>query len=816
MKQYNPLFYILWAINGPLEEVELEKQLYNFKSYGFDGVVFHPRFYTQEPKYLCDTYFAILSKCILQAKALGLKFWIYDEDGWPSGTVGGELLTAHPEDRQLFINLDSLQNQDCLMTFFEDGESWCLNVKEGPGVNYLSPVFTQHFIDMTHERYRHGLSSEAFEYVSAIFSDEPELGLGHAFEHGLSKHGSIPWSHDLPEKYEKIFGEPLIPLLKYCFFDGPDSLSFRIRFREFLTEVFCESFLTPINTWCKKYNLDFTAHVKGEEDPLFQAFMVGSCSRVYKNISLPGIDALERMPSNDFYPLQLSSSARQFGNGRCMSESFGGAGWGARPEDFERYIMWLGKSGVTDFVIHLGQYELNTQAIRDWPTSQPMHLTWKNLYAELLTKLKRRLTKEFRPVADTLMVIPMRKIMASLQPKELHRMNIHNGESYDMTIAGSLNREFMDQVDQYLAEGINFDVTDEKTLEDEAIFYNGRIALGNAQYKYIIYSSDTILSSAVRDKCHDMKLSHKSYQETSKETHQPSISLPDQKAEGKLIKTEWQVVDKVNNSMLLEGELQEGIVSAQFYVAEELQDNIIEVLVTDVVSKAWINGLPIELKHQNGQSTMSVNLYFKKWHKIDLMMDNKNEVPMIWINGVFGVKSLSPYIEAIEKHWSTEGPFVIMEQQKIVSDLVLDGFPFLYHSIKLSSSVTTELKNCSISFEGVTVDALRIEGAKTCTPWTWKEPWNIQLEYDENTAKQKIQIQVIPNGYNHYGPHHYYRGDTNLVSPAQFSGIKNFADHSDAPEKTHVKLWHFLKQGCPSSFRILNSTSSINPWLISR
>ncbi len=38
---------------------------------------------------------------------------------------------------------------------------------------------------------------------------------------------------------------------------------------------------------------------------------------------------------------KAAAASRQFSNGRSMVECFGGAGWGASPEDLERYLLWL-------------------------------------------------------------------------------------------------------------------------------------------------------------------------------------------------------------------------------------------------------------------------------------------------------------------------------------------------------------------------------------------------------------------------------------------------------------------------------------------
>ena len=59
----------------------------------------------------------------------------------------------------------------------------------------------------------------------------------------------------------------------------------------------------------------------------------------------------------------------------------------------------------------------------------------------------------------------------------------------------------------------------------------------------------------------------------------------------------------------------------------------------------------------------------------------------------------------------------------------------------------------------------------------------------------RIRLRLIPNAFNTYGLHDYYQGDRHLTSPAQYTGKKNFADAADAPDFTHVPLWHLVRFG---------------------
>jgi hypothetical protein len=223
-----PRFYTLWAINGALEQARLRRQLERFREAGLDGVVFHPRFYPGDPPYLGERYLAEVSDAILHAKRLGMAFWIYDENGWPSGTAGGELLERYPEERQCWAGLVPERPERCLAEFETAEGRWYLEERQGAGVDYLNPEVARHFMELTHEPYHRGLAAEAFDHVEAFFCDEPEFGLGHAFE-ALPPRGAIPWTPGLPECYRQRFGEDLAPVLPLLFFAGEGHREARVR-----------------------------------------------------------------------------------------------------------------------------------------------------------------------------------------------------------------------------------------------------------------------------------------------------------------------------------------------------------------------------------------------------------------------------------------------------------------------------------------------------------------------------------------------------------------------------------------------------------
>lgn len=115
-----PRYYTFWSINGPLQRDRLRRQLADFKAAGLHGVVFHPRYYCGIPPYLSDDYLAHVTDTIRHARELGLKFWLYDENGWPSGTGDGKVLAKYPDSGAVRLDLSRERTPESIGEFHTD------------------------------------------------------------------------------------------------------------------------------------------------------------------------------------------------------------------------------------------------------------------------------------------------------------------------------------------------------------------------------------------------------------------------------------------------------------------------------------------------------------------------------------------------------------------------------------------------------------------------------------------------------------------------------------------------------------------------
>ena len=87
--EYRPV--VFWSINSALEEDELRRQIGEMKAFGLGGFVYHARA-GLETEYLSEEWFRLVGVCLDEARRQGLRVWMYDEYGWPSGFAGGRLL----------------------------------------------------------------------------------------------------------------------------------------------------------------------------------------------------------------------------------------------------------------------------------------------------------------------------------------------------------------------------------------------------------------------------------------------------------------------------------------------------------------------------------------------------------------------------------------------------------------------------------------------------------------------------------------------------------------------------------------------------
>ncbi len=819
-----PRYYTFWSINGPLERTRLRRQLAAFKAAGLHGVVFHPRFYPGLPPYLSDEYLDHITDTIRHARELGLRFWLYDENGWPSGTGDGKVLAKYPDSGAVRLDLSREPTPASLGSFTTDAanrlipagtpgaQTWWLTPRPLNYVDSLNPAVLDHFLELIHERYRTGLPQDAFDYIEAIFFDEPESGM---IKDPFPETAGVPWSRIMPDKLRATFGNHYLEKLPLLFARGEGYQEVRVKFWELVTDTLIAGFFAPYQTWCTRHGKQFIGHVKGEEHPLFQLPMVGSCHQVFRHLSMPGIDALERYPSLDFFPRQAGSFARQFGAGRAMVECFGGAGWGAAPEDLERYLLWLGRNGITDFVFHLSQYRLDTAAITDWPPSEPLHLSWKDAFPAVLARVSRELAARPPVVADTLVVAPYRGLMAEYEPWELTQTNQHNATTFPDTPASRINTAFLAELEKLKAAGIAYDITDERTLEtDGELLPDGRVRLGQATYPHLVIDPGAILRG------HWPKVGRVIPNPPSSATSAEQPRRVKDNAPYLTIPLSWSIPALPTNAWLLEPERNAPGEFTVTFVTAALPAGLVLHFADDLMEATLIKGrarppggpsqhneegplgdwpLPLTPGEEGPLTTLPALAAGEH----TLRFRTAREVPgkpFVWLKGAFTLTSRTPFTPGPNRTLRTDGPFTAsLAPVNPAGELIAAGLPFAHTPIAAEADFTLASATDTLAFPDTIGDALEIQIDDRAPEWLWAPDWSLKLPTPLTAGTHHLRVKLVPSTYNHFGPHHYYNGDWPVVSPGQVLGQKNFADLSDAPAFTHVSAWHFKPLQLPAA-----------------
>lgn len=180
---------IFWYWNADPTPNGIRRQLTQIRAAGFRSVYLHPmpdNFRKSDFKsgmkmrYLGRKFFRLARTAVDECRRLGLRFMIYDEGGWPSGTANGELVKRRPE-----FGIHVLERR-------ADGSIAPRNAGIDCGYpDLMNARATKLFLTLVHERYRRELGDEFGRTIGGIFTDEPRF-------FGELGSDAVPWSPCLP------------------------------------------------------------------------------------------------------------------------------------------------------------------------------------------------------------------------------------------------------------------------------------------------------------------------------------------------------------------------------------------------------------------------------------------------------------------------------------------------------------------------------------------------------------------------------------------------------------------------------------------
>lgn len=481
-----------WSWNNALDETELIKQIDQMYEVGMGGFIMHARL-GLTTEYLGEKWFSCVEACLKRAKELGMNAWIYDENGWPSGFVGGKLL-ENESFRARFLEYEVRSDFDsnafAVFTQTKNGyervncvqvgvtEYYTIYLRVSPAnTDILNPVVVDAFIQETHEKYYARFKESFGRELTGFFTDEPQY-----------YRWATPYSSVLEKAYIEKYGEDIKDGLLWLFLHDERGYSFRMRYYTLANDLYVENFYKKLYEWCEAHGCKLTGH-SIEENALGDQMLGGAgCMPTYEYEHIPAVDCLGRNCPTDLGAKQVGSVASQLGIKQVLTETFGCAGNDATPRELKSIGEFQYFNGVNLMCHHLFPYSMAGQAKQDHPPIFSKHSNWWTgfrAFNDYFTKLGYIVTNT-QEKYDVLVIHPMRSVYLDWVRTEASAS------------VKELERDFQATLQILRKNGILYQLADERILARHARVENGKLIVGKNTYdKIIIPSMKTISATTV-------------------------------------------------------------------------------------------------------------------------------------------------------------------------------------------------------------------------------------------------------------------------------------------------------------------------------
>lgn len=469
-----------WSWNNELDENELVKQIDQMYEAGMGGFIMHARL-GLTTEYLGEKWFSCVEACLKRAKELGMNAWIYDENGWPSGFVGGKLLKNEAFlARFLEYEVKSEFDESAFAVFVESEKGYeriekankavdtyhTIYLRTSPAnTDILNPVVVDAFIQETHEKYYDRFKDSFGKELAGFFTDEPQY-------YRLA----TPYSHMIEKSYREKFEKDLKDGLIWLFVHDERGYPFRLRYYTIANDLYVENFYKKLFDWCEAHGCKLTGHSL-EENWLADQMLGGAgCMPTYEYEHIPAVDCLGRSCSTDLGFKQVGSVASQLGIKQVLTETFGGAGNDATPRELKSVAELQYFNGVNLMCHHLFPYSMAGQAKHDYPPIFSKHSNWWTgfrSFNDYFTKLGY-IVANTEENYDVLVVHPMRSVYLDWVHSEMGASTREVEDAFQKTL--KLLRQ----------NGILYQLADERILARHGRVENGKLIIGKNSYDRII------------------------------------------------------------------------------------------------------------------------------------------------------------------------------------------------------------------------------------------------------------------------------------------------------------------------------------------
>jgi hypothetical protein len=373
--------------------------------------------------------FQVLVDGVEACRRLGLVVWLYDEEGYPSGSAGGLVLRENPAFEATELAFDAGRADPFIIRPAYEFTHASNNYHAARRyVNLLDDRATRAFIAQTHEVYWRRLQAHFGKTIQAMFTDEPSLiavNLGQIPENARKRVPvvdrldpsvrplpAVPWGYDLAEQYRKRYGQDLMSQRRSLFVgDADEDRTVRRQFWGLVADLVADRYFGALQDWCGRHGIASSGHTLWEESVMHHPALEGNALKVLGRMDIPGLDVLSSDPEAVLYEGWLaaalpSSAAMLTGRRRVMTEvsdfsqKMGGQGPVGLPQ-MQSSAAWQAAWGVTDFTLYYAISDRSPEAYR--------------AYGDYVGRLNAVL-KPARPAPEVLLYYPVADLWSEYRP----------------------------------------------------------------------------------------------------------------------------------------------------------------------------------------------------------------------------------------------------------------------------------------------------------------------------------------------------------------------------------------------------------------
>lgn len=497
-KEYRPLPF--WSWNDKLEKEKLIEQIHWMKEKENGGFFMHARSGLMT-EYLSEDWMQCIEACADEAQKLDMKAWVYDENGWPSGFVGGKLLEEE-ENRDKYILVQEgdydpnatvsylVTNEELLRVSASDdsvdnGSYLNLYIHTAVStVDILNPDVVNQFLTMTHEAYKERFGEKFTEKIEGFFTDEPQYQRWHT-----------PYTDMVGKYWKGQYNEDILDGLGLLFLEKKGYRSFRYRYWKAMQHLMLESFGKLVYEWCDNNGVKLTGHYIEESSLGMQMWCCGGIMPFYEYEHIPGIDWLGKRTDSALAAKQVGSVAAQLGKNRVLTETFGCCGWDVKPSELRRIVGIQFANGVNMMCHHLIPYSERGTRKYDYPAHYSEVNPWVKEDYETFNNYYTQLGHLLGEGAQAVNVAVLHPIRSAYFDYKREQASAGYG-------IADLDTKLQEAIRTLATHGIEYHFLDETLLEKYGFAENAQIGCGKYAYDYLvlptIYTMDVSTEKLIR------------------------------------------------------------------------------------------------------------------------------------------------------------------------------------------------------------------------------------------------------------------------------------------------------------------------------